>query len=244
MMTNDRISLSLVTHHLNGHHKVQALLDALCLLDAKDRAQFEIIIVDDCSDEPVVPASNGLNLKAYRVIDDIPWNQAGSRNLGCFMAESPWVLFFDIDQIPIANCVQLILKSIRELEENCMYYFYVQDFIDSNLKKKLDVHPNTFLANTQRFKTTCMYDEDFAGHYGFEDIYLPYVWEFYGGKRLILGNTPLFKDTNFKTNKLDRSSTLNEALALNKINNGIKKPTKFIRFSWENQRTINLERNN
>lgn len=236
--------MSLVTHHLNAHHKVKALLDALCSLDPKDRDQFELIIVDDCSDDSVVPISNELNLKCYRITDDIPWNQAGSRNLGCFMAESPWVLFFDIDQLPIGSCIPLILNSIKELETKCMYYFYVQDFIDSNLNKKLDVHPNTFLANTQRFKTTCMYDEDFAGHYGFEDIYLPYVWEFYGGKRLILGNTPLFRDTKFKTKKLDRSSSINEALALKKINSGIEKPTGFIRFSWENQKTVNFEHNN
>ena len=237
-MLNNAISLSLVTHHLNGHHKVQALLQELSRLDAQVRAQFEIIIVDDCSDKVIIPQINGLNLKAYRVTDDIPWNQAGARNLGCLMAESPWVLFFDIDQVPLEDSVSIILRSIQDLESNCLYYFYVKDFIDSNLKKQLDIHPNTFLANTQRFKTTCMYDEDFAGHYGYEDLYLPYVWEFYGGKRLILGNQPLFKDTKFKTEKLDRSSLINEALALKKINTGIKKPNSFIRFSWEDQTSI------
>jgi len=239
-MLNNAISLSLVTHHLNGHHKVQTLLQELSKLDAQVRTQFEIIIVDDCSDKAIIPQINGLNLKAYRITDDIPWNQAGARNLGCFMAESPWVLFFDIDQVPLEDSVSLILESIKDLETNCLYYFYVKDFIDSNLKKKLDIHPNTFLANTQRFKTTCMYDEDFAGHYGYEDLYLPYVWEFYGGKRLILGNTPLFKDTKFKTEKLDRSSVINEALALKKINTDLKKPSSFIRFSWENQKSYNL----
>jgi glycosyltransferase involved in cell wall biosynthesis len=237
-MLNNAISLSLVTHHLNGHHKVEALLQELRKLDEQVRAQFEIIIVDDCSDSSIIPQFNGLNLKAYRVTDDIPWNQSGARNLGCLMAESPWVLFFDIDQVPLEDSVSLILKSIKDLEYNCLYYFYVKDFIDSNLKKKLDIHPNTFLANTQRFKTTGMYDEDFAGHYGYEDLYLPYVWEFYGGKRLILGNTPLFIDTKFKTEKLDRSGVINEALALKKINAGLKKPSSFIRFSWEHQISI------
>jgi len=239
-MTITTTSLSLVTHHLNGHHKVQTLLDELCKLDFKIRNQFEIIIVDDCSDESLIPLNNGLNLKSFRVTDDIAWNQAGARNLGCFMVDSPWVLFFDIDQIPLTDSIQLILRSIQDLDSSCMYYFYVEDFIDSNLKKKLDIHPNTFLVNTQRFKSTCMYDEDFAGHYGYEDLYLPYVWEFYGGKRLILGNKPLFKDTKFKTEKLDRSSSINEALALKKINTGIKKPTSFVRFCWENQSTLSL----
>ncbi len=235
------ISLSLVTHHLNGHHKVQSLLQELSKLDEHVRAQFEVIVVDDCSEEVIIPEIKGLNLKAYRITDDIPWNQAGARNLGCFMAESPWVLLFDIDQVPLDDSIYLILKSIQDLENNCLYYFYVNDFIDSNLKKKLDIHPNTFLVNTQRFKATCMYDEDFVGHYGYEDLYLPYVWEFYGGKRLILGNTPLFKDTQFKTDKLDRSSVINKALALKKINGGLKKPSSFIRFSWENQKSTSYK---
>jgi len=231
-MINDRISLSLVTHHLNGHQKVQALLDELSALDLHERVKFEMIIVDDCSDDIMTPESHGLNLKAYRVTDDIPWNQAGARNLGCFMAESPWVLFFDIDQLPLKNCIPLILLSIPNLEPSSMYYFYVEDFIDSNLNKKLDIHPNTFLVNTQRFKTTCMYDEDFAGHYGYEDLYLPYVWEFSGGERKILGNTALFRDTKFKTANLNRSSSVNHDLAIQKINSGIKKPENLIRFSW------------
>ena len=111
------------------------------------------------SDEAVIPNSNGLNLKAYRISDDIPWNQAGARHLGCFIAESQWVLFLDIDQLPLENCVQLILKSIQDLELSCMYYFYVEEFIDSNLNKKLDVHPNTFLANMHRFKSTLLLDQ-------------------------------------------------------------------------------------
>ena len=235
MIMHNRISLSLVTHHLNGHQKAQALLDNLCALGVQERSQFEIIIVDDCSAEPAIPKSNGLNLKAYRIIDDIPWNQAGARNLGCFMAESPWVLFFDIDQLPLKNCISLVLKSLENLEPECLYYFYVKDFIDSNLNTRLDVHPNTFLVNLHRFKTTCMYDEDFAGNYGYEDLYLPYVWEFAGGGRKILGDTALFRDTKFKTANLDRSSVINHDLAVHKINSGIKKPKNLIRFSWAKQ---------
>ena len=80
-----------------------------------------------------------------------------------------------------------------------------------------------------------MYDEDFAGNYGYEDIYLPYVWEFSGGERKILGDTALFRDTKFKTTNLDRSSVMNHDLAVHKINSGIKKTKNLIRFSWTKQ---------
>jgi glycosyltransferase involved in cell wall biosynthesis len=231
-MNQNLISLSLVTHHLNGHQKVKTLLDFLSTLDAQQRAQFEIIIVDDCSTDAMIPEPEGLNLKAYRVTDDIPWNQAGARNLGCFMAASPWILFFDVDQLPTESCVALILEALAQLEKNSMYYFYVDDFVDSNLNIKMQVHPNTFLVHNHTFKIHGMYDEDFAGRYGFEDIYLPYVWESFGGQRKILGSSALFRDTQLKTPNLDRSSQVNHDLALKKINMGIQKPKDLIRFQW------------
>jgi hypothetical protein len=230
------LSLSLVTHHYNGHEKVTALLDFLCTLDERHRNRFEIIVVDDGSLEARVPEHKGLNLKAYRVTDDIRWNQAGARNLGCFMSETPWILFFDIDQLPSDSCIELILNSLDILDKKMLYYFFVDDFIDSNLNVEMKVHPNTFLVHAHTFKMNCMYDEDFAGHYGYEDIYLPYVWEHFGGGRQILGSMPLFRDTKFKTRNLDRSSTVNHELALKKINGGIQKPNHFLRFHWINQK--------
>ena len=109
----------------------------------------------------------------------------------------------------------------------------VENFIDSNLNTELKVHPNTFLVHTDSFRSKCMYDEDFAGRYGYEDLYLPYVWEKYGGIRQLYGEQPFFKDQGFKTAKLSRSSDENHTLALTKINSGIKKPSRFIRFQWE-----------
>jgi hypothetical protein len=142
-----------------------------------------------------------------------------------------------------------------------MYYFYVQDFIDSNLNKKLDVHPNTFLANTQRFKTTCMYDEDFAGSYGHEDAYFERLWKFKGGNIVVLDEPTLSDLSELRTTGLNRNGRNNELLRRRKmrywhiISNPIGKlilaspltlnllikiklianggPTKKIRFQWE-----------
>ena len=111
--------------------------------------------------------------------------------------------------------------------------FYVDQFVDSNTNTPMNVHPNTFLVDATMFRTTGMYDEDFAGNYGYEDLYLPYVWEHYGGMRQIFGKSAYFADQHFKTSNLNRSTEINKELALSKINDGIKKPINLIRFQWK-----------
>ena len=89
--------LSLVTHYYNTHDKAQHLLDHLASFLDLDTSQWEIVVVDDCSQTEQALNKHGLNVRHMRVIDDIPWNQAGARNLGALIAEGTWGLFFDID---------------------------------------------------------------------------------------------------------------------------------------------------
>jgi predicted O-linked N-acetylglucosamine transferase (SPINDLY family) len=225
--------LSLITHHYNGHEAAKKLVKHLESLPNSIKDSIELIIIDDCSESAESIDSNLDNLKQYRITDDIPWNQAGSRNLGTFLATSAWGLFFDIDQLPNEAGLLKILSQLASLDTKNLYYFHVENFIDSNLNEELPIHPNTFLVNLERFKSTCMYDEDFAGNYGYEDLYLPFVWEKNGGKRSIFGNEKIFKDGNFKTAKLNRDLTKNKILAERKVAEGIKNPTNFLRFSWK-----------
>jgi hypothetical protein len=226
-------SITLISHHYNGHKAAQSLLDCLSTYDRQLMSNFKLIIVDDFSDDIAYINSHYLDLKHLRVLDDIPWNQAGCRNLGALTSSTEWSLFFDIDQVPSEYGLNNIIENIDSLEISSLYYFNVENFIDSNLNTELKVHPNTFLVHTNSFRSQCMYDEDFAGRYGYEDLYLPYVWEKYGGKRQLYGDRPFFKDQGFKTATLSRSSEENHSLALTKINSGIKKPSNFIRFKWE-----------
>jgi hypothetical protein len=64
-------------------------------------------------------------------------------------------------------------------------------------------------------------------------LYLPYVWEFFGGKRQVFGNTAYFTDQKNKTMSLNRSLEINKLLAHQKISDGIKKPKNLIRFNWK-----------
>ena len=225
--------LSLITHHYNGNSAAKKLVAHLEAMPTALTEQIEIIIIDDYSDIEENIKSNLNFLKQFRITDDIPWNQAGARNLGAIMAKSNWALFFDIDQLPSQKGLTEIMNYLKLADSEILYYFNVDNFIDSNLEIELPIHPNTFMVNLERFKSTCMYDEDFAGHYGYEDLYLPYVWEFFGGKRQVFGNTAYFTDQKNKTMSLNRSLEINKLLAHQKISDGIKKPKNLIRFNWK-----------
>lgn len=93
-------------------------------------------------------------------------------------------------------------------------------------------HPNTFFVNLAKFKQFGMYDEDFSGHYGYEDLYMPQVWEKNGGKRSLFNGADYFKDLGFGTRNLDRDLTRNLALAQFKLATGSKNSTSILRFEW------------
>ncbi len=225
--------LSLITHHYNSHDKAQHLLDHLASISKDVTDQIEIIIVDDCSELRQPLNSHGLDLKHLRVLDDIPWNQAGARNLGAVTANGEWLLYFDMDQLISEYGLSYVVNHAGSLDRRLMYFFLVENFVDSNINEQLAVHPNTFLVNAVQFRIDGMYDEDFAGHYGYEDIYLPYLWEKNGGMRAMIGEIPFFRDQDFKTTSLSRDLEHNKQVSRMKFAKGLKRPKSFVRFEWE-----------
>ena len=226
------MQLTLITHYYNHTDKVEELIDHLSSFRSELRNRFELVVVDDNSEELAVFTSHHLNLRQYRIESAINWNQAGSRNLGVMMSTKEWLLLFDADQLLVEESFARIINSLDYLDASTLYYFNVENFIDSNLNQPLTVHPNSFLVKSQRFKEWAMYDEDFAGNYGYEDLYLPYVWERSGGTRQLVGDMVLFRDKGFKTTNLNRNLDINKALAERKILEGCRRPTHLLRFNW------------
>jgi glycosyltransferase involved in cell wall biosynthesis len=225
--------LSMITHFYNHPQMVQDQIAYWETLPAELLAQLEFIVVDDCSEEtPVLPATK-LDLRVFRVTSDLPWNQAGARNLGAFNARGPWAMFFDIDQRFYPEPLQMLVHNLERLDPMGLYYLKIKELIDITVNKSLDFHPNTFLVNLPMFKQHAMYDEDFVGHYGYEDLYMPQVWERRGGKRVLLNDTVFVEDLGFGTGNLNRDLSRNLALAQQKIADGCKRPQGILRFEWE-----------
>ncbi len=226
-------SLTLITHHYNGHDRARALLKYLDGFSTSVKDRISVIVVDDNSDKSEPLPHTTFQSTQYRVLSDIPWNQPGARNLGVIMATTPWSLLFDIDQHPKEVGLAYILDNLNVLDGRTIYSFRVENYFDANDNCHLDVHPNTLLLSNAYFKEFGMYDEDFAGHYAHEDLYLAVMWEHHGGKRLLLGASPFFEDTGYKTTNLVRDLERNRELAHKKILQGCPPPTSFIRFRWE-----------
>lgn len=225
--------LSIISHYYNHPEMVQNQIAYWETLPDSFLSQVEFILVDDCSEKTPVIRPTKLNLKVYRVITDLPWNQAGARNLGAFNASGEWALYFDIDQRFYADPMAAVIANLDQLDKLGLYYLKIKELIDITVNKPLDCHPNSFLVNLAKFKQHAMYDEDFVGHYGYEDLYMPQVWEKQGGKRALFNNAIFFEDLAFGTINLNRDLSRNLALAQKKMAEGSKRPIGILRFEWE-----------
>ena len=225
--------LSIISHYYNHPQMVLNQIEYWSSLPDYVLSQVEFVLVDDCSSQtPEIPRTK-LNLKVFRVITDIPWNQAGARNLGAFNASGEWALFFDIDQKFYLEPMAAVIANLDRMDPMTMYYMRIKELIDITVNKPLSNHPNTFLVNLAKFKQYGMYDEDFTGYYGYEDLYMPRVWENNGGRRVLLNEVDFFEDRGFGTTNLDRDLRRNLALAQQKMAAGTKNSPGILRFEWK-----------
>jgi glycosyltransferase involved in cell wall biosynthesis len=158
-----------------------ALIDLLDLYsnyapELLDRLQF--VIVDDGSPIKFELAhlkgtKFPLNLKFIRIMEDIPWNQGGARNLGVVYASSEKVLLTDLDHYFTESALENLLR--QKVHRNVIYKMarYRQD-------KLIRCHPNTFLLCRSRFLELYGYDEEFSGNYGCDDEMFSY-WQYMNG---------------------------------------------------------------
>lgn len=225
--------LSIISHFYNHPDKVIGQIEHWSKIHPELLDQIEFILVDDCSEEIPQIEKGKLNLRVFRIDSDIPWNQAGARNLGVFNASGAWGLLFDIDQRLDLEALPTLLASLDSLSKDTLYYLRINGLFNTIDNVPVDNHINTYLVNLARFKVMAMYDEDFAGFYGYEDIYVPLVWEANGGKRVLLSNPVFFtEDMGFRTGNLDRSLERNQQLLSEKLAAGCKRPQSILRFSW------------
>ncbi len=65
--------LSVITHVYNAQAGVDAQLDNWRLLPPSVRESIELIVIDDHSEVPLTVNAAGLNVRLFRVLDDIDW---------------------------------------------------------------------------------------------------------------------------------------------------------------------------
>ena len=131
----------------------------------------------------------GVNLRLLRVNDDIDWNMPGCRNLAATLCETPWMLFFDVDNVCSEASLQKIVNNLPRLDASRLHVF-------RRTENGVDVEPhiNSFLITRQGFFKAGGYDEDFSGHYGFEDVAFRMMWRKHVGGEVLLTDIAFEQD--------------------------------------------------
>lgn len=128
-----------------------------------------VIVVDDAS--PNYPAVDILNkyclenVKLYRVLKNIPWNQNGARNLAMQQCTTEWALMLDMDHL----LTEKECAKMQQMEKRAGHYYVPRRVWPDGVEHRL--HPNSFLLEKEKFWQCGGYDEDFCGYYGSDKVF-------------------------------------------------------------------------
>jgi hypothetical protein len=220
--------LTIITHVYNAQAGLDHQVALWQQLDATLRERLSFIVIDDFSDPPLTVDRSGpaLDLRLLRVRDDIDWNMPGCRNLAAVQANSDWLLFFDIDNVLSPEDLTKVLLALARLDRTVRYVF--RRTLDG---QEVEPHLNSFLVSRWGFLRAGGYDEDFCGHYGYEDVLFRNMWRKYVGSEVLLTDVA-FQQKGWKTAGLDRDVVRNQTLLHTLAAQGFPKPKGMLRFDW------------
>lgn len=115
---------------------------------------IRLIYVDDCSPEPLGKLDYA---DVYRIDTDKKWNQGGARNLGMSVVDD-WTVMVDMDYL----VTEENMKELESMEKDVDTIYYLG-------RKGEEPSYTIYLIHSEGFKKIGGYDEDFCGHYGYED---------------------------------------------------------------------------
>lgn len=230
MLPGKDIRLSFVCPYYNNETAMDRQLRTWEAYPDAMRRQICFIVVDDCSANPRDLRLNvPLNLVHLRILTDIPWNQPGAKNLGYKFALTEWVFSTDIDHIVTEDACRKMLEIPKEPET---VYFFLRDNEDGSVRHP---HPNSFLIERKNFLKAGGYDEDFCGHYGYDDILFRKLLEsLYSVQQA--ESVTLVRWRDARTQGLNRSAWQNRRRIKKRsrlFKKGKYRNGRILRFDWE-----------
>jgi glycosyltransferase involved in cell wall biosynthesis len=204
--------LSVIVHVYNNQ---KALDDQSAQWNKWDLGdEVELIFIDDCSSIPLDVSQLPLKTRCFRILDDIPWNMPGAKNLGALQAKGDWLFFYDADQFLDAQGLKKLVNQLNALPSNTLYRFNRFKLGDNSV---LPVHQNCQVLKKIDYLEMGGYDEDFSGAYGHDDSYFERIWTFHKGKITVLDEPFILDDGELATQNLSRDTRKNRVLRRKKM---------------------------
>lgn len=200
------------------------------------RSHLQIVLVDDCSpvDDRPDRILQGQPVRLLRILDDIPWNWIGARNLGAKLYQG-WLLMTDMDRIML-DCDLRALMTYPLRPDR--YYKPIGIRMNSRLPiQDIPKGPyNQFLVHHNTYWAAGGYDEDYSGClYGdkqfFDALNRHATCERITAARMYRYDEDVIEGST--TRGLDRSYDEGRRRFREKTRRGDLVPQNHIRFRWE-----------
>ncbi len=235
-----------VTPYYNNSRMLQIHLENWAEYPLEVWEHFKVIIVDDGSAD--VHAAEAIlshadprlkeRIRLFRVLEDIPWNQHGARNLGVKMADEGWLWVADMDRIVLYPHMRMAMAACLDHRP------YVSRGMDRRkYLSKIDPPKmtNQFFVPRHVYWEAGGYDEWYSGTYGGDFEFLE-AMEAVSGKMTYLSGVYHFRYSRHvvedATTDLDRDAYWRPHVqkAQEKKAAGGKMMVKPINFKWEEVR--------
>ncbi len=211
----------------NDSTNFQKVMAHYAAFSSETKQGFQIIFIDDASPVPVeITPDCDVNISVYRVLEDIPWNIPGARNLGVMCADTPNIAFIDLDHLFPEETIKALIHYTLEDTEILLFDRY-KDGAPHH------IHPATFFMQKSLFLKLNGCDEDFAGHYG-SDKHLRACISAYGCT-VITSNLRVDTSTKIESqHTLVRDTSHNDKIMAEKNTAPlVNHSKKMLRFAWE-----------
>lgn len=140
-----------------SYNRTQLLREALDSVAAQTFKDYEVIVVDDGSEEDVAGAVSGHATKP-RVIRQIRQGPAAARNRGVFESRADTIAFLDSDDLWMPEKLTVFLEALNRSPEHSIYYGPMLPIDDTGRPVSGRCKPRHQGAITRKLFASCFVD--------------------------------------------------------------------------------------
>lgn len=152
--------VTLVLPFYENHAFFQTQLRTWAEYPADLREHLSVIVVDDGSPKHLELPTSNVELRVFRIEQDVRWNWLAARNIGAYHAEGGWLLLTDMDHVMPEETLRDVVFG--EHDPAVIYAFSRRE----HTGEPAYPHSASFLMTKRTFWRVGGYDEALSGCYG------------------------------------------------------------------------------